>query len=70
MFGFCDLSSFLAYGVGSDVCKEDSEVEKTNEKEETHSTVRGDDIKLIQFLKVGTIVDLMVENKKVKFGFK
>lgn len=32
--------------------------------------VRKDDIKLLRALNVGTIVDFMVEKKKVKFGLK
>jgi myotubularin-related protein 14 len=32
--------------------------------------VRSQDIKLLKTLNVGTIVDLMVEKKKVKFGLK
>ena len=31
---------------------------------------RGQDIKLLKMLSVGCISDLMVENKKVKFGMK
>lgn len=32
--------------------------------------VRQQDKKLIKYMNVGTIVDFMVENKKVKYGFK
>lgn len=32
--------------------------------------VRGHDIKLLRYLSVRYICDLMVENKKVKFGLK
>lgn len=32
--------------------------------------VRQQDKKLIKYVNVGTIVDFMVENKKVKYGFK
>lgn len=32
--------------------------------------VRHSDIKLLRALRVGTIVDFMVEKKKVKFGLK
>lgn len=32
--------------------------------------VRQQDKKLIKYINVGTIVDFMVENKKVKYGFK
>lgn len=33
-------------------------------------SVRGQDIKLLTTFNVGTIVDFMVENKKVKYGVK
>lgn len=32
--------------------------------------VRQQDKRLIKYMNVGTIVDFMVENKKVKYGFK
>lgn len=32
--------------------------------------VRNQDIKLLKTLNVGTIIDFMVENKKVKYGMK
>lgn len=33
-----------------------------------HDKVRSEDIRLLKMLNVGTIVDLMVENKKLKYG--
>lgn len=36
----------------------------------TVDTARAADIKLIRYLNVETIADLMVENKKVKYGLK
>lgn len=45
-----------------------------DQNEETHKNfideTRANDIRLLDYLNVGVIVDLMVENKKVKFGMK
>lgn len=32
--------------------------------------IRANDIRLLDYMNVGVIVDLMVENKKVKYGLK
>lgn len=32
-------------------------------------TARALDIRLLNYMNIGTIIDLMVENKKVKYGF-
>jgi myotubularin-related protein 14 len=45
------------------------DVEKNSEWQ-LFDRVRSQDIKLLKTLNVGTIVDLMVEKKKVKFGMK
>lgn len=47
------------------------EPEASNQSEwQLFDKVRNQDIKLLKTLNVGTIVDLMVEKKKVKFGVK
>lgn len=41
-----------------------------NGESQLFDKVRGHDIKLLRYLSVRYICDLMVENKKVKFGLK
>ena len=41
-----------------------------NSESQLFDKVRGHDIKLLRYLSVRYICDLMVENKKVKFGLK
>lgn len=41
-----------------------------NGESQLFDKVRGHDIKLLRYLSVRFICDLMVENKKVKFGLK
>lgn len=47
---------------------------RTESNEETHKNfideTRANDIRLLDYLNVGVIVDLMVEKKKVKYGMK
>lgn len=43
---------------------------KTNSDWPLFDHVRSQDIRLLKTLNVGTIVDFMVEKKKVKFGLK
>lgn len=64
---------------GSDTQSEEKELKQEDETEERPPTsgdwqlfdrVRSQDIRLLKLFNVGTIVDLMLEKKKVKFGVK
>lgn len=46
------------------------EVTDKNSEWQLFDRVRSQDIKLLKTLNIGTIVDFMVEKKKVKFGMK
>lgn len=50
------------------------EESRPEQSEETYKNfideARANDIRLLDYLNVGVIVDLMVEKKKVKFGLK
>lgn len=59
-------SRLLWYGGGGDAEDEDGDVMSYELTEQ----VRKKDIKLLQAMDVNIIVDLMVENKKVKYGLK
>lgn len=48
----------------------DSEIPPPQSDWQLFDRVRNQDIKLLKTLNVGTIVDFMVEKKKVKFGMK
>lgn len=49
---------------------QDFENKSTNSDWPLFDQIRSQDIKLLKTLNVGTIVDFMVEKKKVKFGLK
>lgn len=57
---------------GNDIDDVDTpEPESSNQSDwQLFDKVRSQDIKLLKTLNVGTIIDLMVEKKKVKFGMK
>ena len=50
--------------------EQDIDGNKPNSDWPLFDSVRSQDIKLLKALNVGTIVDFMVEKKKVKFGLK
>lgn len=69
------LSSFLsdsddAIEVNESFTDEQEDVNKSNSDWPLFDSVRSQDIRLLKTLNVGTIVDFMVEKKKVKFGLK
>lgn len=49
---------------------QDIDGNKSNSDWPLFDSVRSQDIRLLKTLNVGTIVDFMVEKKKVKFGLK
>lgn len=49
---------------------QDYENKSSNSEWPLFDQIRSQDIKLLKTLNVGTIVDFMVEKKKVKFGLK
>lgn len=51
-------------------CARDFENKSSNSDWPLFDQIRSLDIKLLKTLNVGTIVDFMVEKKKVKFGLK
>ncbi|XP_075288655.1 phosphatidylinositol-3,5-bisphosphate 3-phosphatase MTMR14 isoform X2 [Opisthocomus hoazin] len=57
-----------AWADAEDISEEDSALR--NADSQLFDKVRGHDIKLLRYLSVRYICDLMVENKKVKFGLK
>ncbi|XP_058844783.1 myotubularin-related protein 14 isoform X2 [Acipenser ruthenus] len=57
-----------AGAVSDDVPQEDDDDAVRNGDSQLFDKVRGHDIKLLRYLSVRYICDLMVENKKVKFG--
>ncbi|XP_062356477.1 myotubularin-related protein 14 isoform X2 [Cinclus cinclus] len=57
-----------AWADAEDISEEDSALR--NADTQLFDKVRGHDIKLLRYLSVRYICDLMVENKKVKFGLK
>ncbi|XP_058855437.1 myotubularin-related protein 14-like isoform X2 [Acipenser ruthenus] len=57
-----------AGAVSGDVPQEDDDDAVRNRDSQLFDKVRGHDIKLLRYLSVRYICDLMVENKKVKFG--
>lgn len=64
---------YLFYGSDNgDKSKEDNDTETVVSQSDWQlfDRVRSQDIKLLKTFNVGTIVDFMVENKKVKFGVK
>lgn len=61
---------YLFYGSDSTEKDEETETVVSQSDWQLFDKVRSQDIKLLKTFNVGTIVDFMVENKKVKFGMK
>lgn len=71
MFGRAGLNFLLASvasGSASSVQVEESLPKEESRLTDLKNTVRNNDIELLKALNVGTIVDFMVEKKKVKYG--
>lgn len=73
MFGRAGLDFLLSSVASGSTVQSDTQVEESLPKDESKLTdlknkVRYYDIELLKTLNVGTIVDFMVEKKKVKYG--
>lgn len=67
---YCFIDSDDAIEVNESFTDDQDDANKTNSDWPLFDHVRSQDIRLLKTLNVGTIVDFMVEKKKVKFGLK
>lgn len=70
MYFRCISDSDDAIEVNESFTDEQEDGNKSNSDWPLFDHVRSQDIRLLKTLNVGTIVDFMVEKKKVKFGLK